>query len=346
MTRMLVVALLALLASGIGSRVNADPLDPITINADVRNESGDPLEGIPLVLVSSAGDVAGAVTNAQGRAVLAGSIPSGDRVVCVRVSGGGDDEFPQEQRAALLQRMRSLFREKCIRQDWTLSRDPAQAGYTLSITANPCVAVSGRTGTEEALVSGTVATSGVVSIEIQHQQPGWFRTRVERSRDTIVFISAQRRIIPVPILGTQLESDLDLGLVAYTPSSEAGDLSCAFIGSADFFRRTSLLQAPGITFVGTNGQVYTASAKIVPGEQPREYLQQPFSLTIPPGEYYVAPASFTATAAQIALIDAVRRGDDLTNSGVPKVTTIAGQTVNIEVDLAAAYAACHNLRRP
>jgi hypothetical protein len=98
-------------------------------------------------------------------------------------------------------------------------------------------------------------------------------------------------------------------------------------------------QMPGISLLATSGEIcFTGlAAPSTTGE-----IRETFDL--PPGTYWLLPCPLLLDGFQVGLLDAIASGADLTNCGVPKVTAVAGQTVDVQVDLMAAYRALHNLR--
>jgi hypothetical protein len=92
----------------------------------------------------------------------------------------------------------------------------------------------------------------------------------------------------------------------------------------------------------------------MPGEYPEyrrdaDYAKIPTKVgeyySVPAGTYYMAAGRFTRTNEQVAIIEGLKQGLDLSAMGVPKVTLTAGVVNKFELDSLAAVNAARVVMR-
>lgn len=325
----------------------------VSVEVSVTASDGAPVVSLPLVLRASNGVRAGAVTGVDGRAILVAEVPATDLAVGVRVStsndvdASGEDVFTTPNQQTLLDSTVEYLRTHCTKWDHTTVLQPGVTNYALAITVGDCVRVQGTVQPPKDVGGPPVASSTTICAVRPERVEGHFGIFVQKGRDNRLLIirSDQDEVKLRSIAAAEVQGDLDLGAIVFETPTRDATIQATVTQFQQYRHLIGFPDIQGLTYVRVgDGSIWTQRGKLVKVDGVLGATLQP--LQLPAGTYYIAPGWCSGSAIQFALIDAVRRGDDLTNSGVPKVTAVAGQTVNIEVDLAAAYAACHNLRRP
>jgi hypothetical protein len=332
---------------GLATTSCAQSTRTLSVNITVLGVDGSALQDVPLVMETSVAQAAVGVTGADGHVVLTGEVPLADRIVGVRLSAGGEDGIVPSEQERLLSRMRTLLMEMCFLCDYTVELVPGQSSYSISIAGKACVELSGTVSGDEILEHDIGAISRVFVPRPLDAEKSRFLMRAQRDSMDTAFVIGGNNVLTLSLLPADTAASGELPEITVASVPRNATVSLVLTGGQSLRRAATFHHPPGVTLVSEGGdRIWTFDCR-VEGDvrtEPQWILSEP--VTVPAGTYYIASGLAVGLPGQRALIDAVRRGDDLTNSGVPKVTAVAGQTVSIEVDLAAAYAACHNLRRP
>lgn len=323
----------------------------VSLEVSLTNAAGEPVASLPIVLRASSGVLAGAVTDQEGHATINADVPQSDSVVGVRLGVGADNGpngkpiFISPDSQTIRFGAIEFWKAHCARWDRTVVLEPGTTNYSVTGVIGDCVQVFGTVTPSDELGDPPVVFSRAFTARALEEEGNGFRGFVQKASDDIAFIIRKNQVLLRPIAASQTGADIDLGVVDFGSAMVDSTVHATVTNLVTYHHLIGFPDLGGVTLVQVQGgSVWTQCGKLTFVNGNLNSILQP--IAIPAGTYYIAPGWCTGTELQKALIDAVRRGDDLTNSGVPQVTAIAGQTANIEVDLAAAYAACHNLRRP
>ncbi len=130
------------------------------------------------------------------------------------------------------------------------------------------------------------------------------------------------------------QEDVDLGIVELTPEVESACSLNALLTGFLALEKWSEPYQPGLTLVSTDGSLIVTRAmasvegpyRLPDGECPR----------FPAGTFYIAPGKFLGRTAQVALIERVVAGEDLSKTAIPRVTLVPEHESQMKIDLAQA----------
>lgn len=318
---------------------------PITIEATVR-VNGVPRQGIGVIARTSDGDVVAVVTDVGGEASLVFTPPATDRVVTVVLSYGNHAIFTNEQRAVINWNPATWLDGNCVMFQQHILLVPGTTQYTVAVDAAPCVRIRGRVVSVEgiaheaiAIVAGCSKAINSVGLEFVAVAPAGSAARL--------FVATNDAVHVVPLTSQQTTGDVVLPDVVQVPDVATGScrVSLTPAGWNTFYDQSGGDVSADITLIRTDG------TRVADGEILSQILpsgaRAPVALIdrLPPGEYFVIPGS-SYTPDALALLDAIARGDDLSQSGIPRVTIVANQTVEVDLDMPVVHKILFNMRKP
>ncbi len=333
-------AFVALSSSLLAQGACAQTTRHITVNATVQTSTGQPLENVPVMFLEPS-DRPVAKTNAQGLATLQGDITQSASEITVDVFGGGDDRLGSfSEQLTLTRSMKTLFEQYWFDSYTSVSLVAGQTECSVTITAWPTVQVSGTIVNQEnepmpelllkadfsAALGGTNAV-GVFTL-----------AGVRQGTETQLFILRHGfSVIPIRVPASQTQSNTNLGQITLPTFATTAQFRATLTNLGPWGQTQESRLVGGLTLVAADGSIlFTELAAPFGGPQTSRRLRTD-PLSLPPGDYYIAPGFFAAGRVQVALVRACEQGMDLTATGIPKVTLVEGQTVDATVDLLAAY---------
>lgn len=311
----------------------------ITVQATVQTSTGQPLENVPLTLLEAAGRPV-AKTDPEGRATLVGDVPQEAAVVTIHVFGGGDDRFGSTaQQLALAKRMKSVQKQFFFDEFSNVALVGNQPEYSVVIVAWPVIAVSGALVTDTGQAEPEVVSCDASgSFTIADAQGAFSLHGVKRGTAIRLFLHGPAFAITPMRFSSQLtNNDVSIGQIVLVPYATTSQFRARLTNVSPWITIQESKLVPGLTLISANGSILftEASQFYEAGQQEIRLRTDPLSL--PPGDYYVAPGVFARGRVQLALLRAREQGMNLAGTGIPKVTLVAGQAVDVDVDLLAAY---------
>jgi hypothetical protein len=318
---------------------------PITVEATVH-VGGTPKQGVGVIARTSEGDAVAAITDAEGEATIVFTPPPADRVVTAVLSYGNHAIFTNEQRAVMNWSPATWLEGNCVMFQQHILLVPGTAQFSVAFDAVPCARIRGRVVTVDgiaqealAVVAGCSKAINSVGLEFVAVAPTGSAARL--------FVATNDAVHVVPLTPQQTTGDVVLPDIVQIPDVATGSCRVAVTpaGWTAFFDQSGGDVSADTTLIRTDG------ARVADGEVLSQILpsgeRAPVALIdrVPPGEYFlIAGSSYTPDA--LALLDAISRGDDLSQSGIPRVTIVANQTIEATLDMPAVHKILFNMRRP
>lgn len=322
----------------------------VAVDITVRDEAGQPLENVPLEILSSTKTRFG-FTDADGALAMSVEITEGDEFICAWLHDGFRYEY-HEIDIVLAGEMYQSYREQYhFRKGYFIPVIPGQKTYSLNITAHDIVHVTGNV-----LPPGLREQWFPKSVFIDSRDGLWFgvvdpvnefEIPVRRRADTELFISMDHspRLHSVPLTAGQTIEDVNIGEFVVPPLR--ADATAQIImqnaqgqwlpgGVGPLWLGVTLISEGGSIILGylarhDDGFVVGNPDSAVDPDMPPE---------LPAATYFVAPGvvSTRDDSIHMLLLDAIRAGQfaQLEAAGVPKLTAIAGQTTEFTFDAAMA----------
>lgn len=326
----------------VSTEAHAQATRTITVEVTVQTSTGLPLEDVPLMLLGPA-DRPVAKTEGDGRATLTGEVPLSDSSVSVRVHGGGDDRLGStEQQLALALRMKALEEQYWIEQYTRIMLDELQQMYLVTVTAHPAVRVSGVVADQSGgpLAELVITSDMSEALDVTDGQGTFSLAGVRRGWPNCLFVLCHGwSVVPLRLTAEQTQADVDLGQIVLPDYERTAFFRARLSNSIEWREIQESGLIAGVTLVAADGSIMFTEVAYRSPANPDELRLRTDPLALPPGEYYIAPGSFATGRVQVALLRAREQGMDLTGTGIPKVTLVEGQTVDVDVDLLATYLA-------
>lgn len=315
----------------------------ITVNATVLNAAGQPLDGVPLLVVTERDSFFGR-TDSAGASSIQASVLDTENKIAVTFAITGDPTGTAEQVDADIARYTEVVGLEAFPDEVPLPIDPNTTIYAVQLQGRPAIHVSGRIvdGSGQP-VRGAVNVLGQASKPVFVGANGAFTLQgVPRGDAVDLMLSLVRSNIvhPVRLEASATQSDVQLGDVQLAvPSGMATTITmlnrqAVAGGLEDLSDSVTAMAADGTLvgfyFVNSNGMAGSASGAATP-------------VTLPAGTYYICPGNLDAQETPRRLWRAIRAGQDLTNSGVPGLVVTEGTPASITFDAAAAVAAVRAL---
>lgn len=334
----LVVATGMLVSTSIGGTALAATL---TLRVQVLDQNGAPMAGVPLSACTSLGVGPCRPTDVQGRCDLTLDSPPGDRAVVVQIQstrvdcGSGDEDAIWRERFGL------LADAVCIEYERTIAIAEGVAAYdVLFRLKGPAVAFG--TAVEAGVPVGVLVHGPCFPGVVGTDEGAWSITVPRGERSKVYLAPRSGVVVPVSVDATAGAESISMGAVDVSAAPHDATARVVTTQYDAWFQAVALDASPGVSLIAEDGsRVRTIRGSFDPPGTP---TMRPCDFEVPHGAYFVVPGRWGGAGWQAALLDAIAAGADLTNSGVPKVTAVEGQTVEIQVDLMAAYRALHNLR--
>lgn len=342
--RMLSVALVSLILSADNAAARETRL--ITVTCAARDQGGEPLLNLPIVLESSAGAVATGTTNSDGVAVLSGAVPVADPVVGIATSGGDLLGLSEDERDTLLGTNIPRFLHSCFEMEYTIDLDPSVADYSIEIAAQGCVSISLSSVDQAGTPILCAACSSIAEPEESRMAAATaFVLRTAHARPGFVYLTSTQRASLLRVSQAQSATDIDLGAVTLGPRTNSGTLTITTTRVGELIAALRQFYFAGFVLVSMDGtDLYPVDREFLrDGEG--NYVLRALSVPVPAGTFYVVPTGFLGPAWARALLDAIAAEADLTNSGVPTVTIEPNGSASVSIDVMAAYQALFRLRR-
>lgn len=364
------VVLLSCLAAGLAA---ADGSRDITVSLSIRTWDKGPVEGWGMYLHSSKGDVF-AETDATGVAVFHAEIGEADQRVSINVDrvvdrvrtteAGGN----QPATNTMLRTQYYFPYFNILNYDVFVDVKPGQSEYRVELVAQPAVTVKAlivdsnrevpvNTGlvykqdaSENLMYSGVSRGGQLTASGLPKGQPNE------------VYLWVPPFVYPMSLTAEQTADDVDLGkvLIDYRYNEPAGNnvkrtqprdatsLKLIDFKTSGFVEARSLLSprlgAYGLLLISTDASVIVSlegDDSHAPGYDLANHKEMP---DIPAAQYYALPGKFWARDFQVAALNAVRAGRDLTEWGIPKLTIEGGdRPQQFDFDAAAAAQAVQKM---
>lgn len=347
LTRAIYLCVYTLVALGAVPQALAQPTREISVTITAHTHDGQPLADIPIQLLNTPDRPAGK-TDANGLLTLAATVPTDTMKVTAWVFGGGGKAFESDESLRLIHRMKLLVEGVCIERYNDVPLLPGVDAYQSEVIAWPGVSVSGvveEAGTGP--VAGTLIQSDGPMWPALAVQDGSFTLRgLRQGEPALLYVSSRWAMHVFDLSAENAVEGFDLGNIVVPPVPTVSGTMSGTMTGVDKWRQLDErgTGSPGFALVAADGSyVYDIRPFRRTSEDPIEYAieytPQNAPYWAPVGEFYIVPGYMTHSREVTALIKALRSGQDLTASAIPRVTIQAGQNTELTVNLAEALLA-------
>lgn len=317
--------------------------DPATLQVSAKAPDGSPLNNIVLDAYATGSQVV-AVTDEKGMATIRLDVPATDITMTIEITGGAALNADRATQAMLSNRLVALVEQFYLPR---ITQVPVQAGvaeYEVTIAAQPGATIHGALVLpKDASVAPPCAVWGAWSA---------YSPKVQGPQNTLEF---QLRGAPfgedlVLIVGCEIApggagSILLIPAQQVQPDGAVGSVDVPPLPPADcsprFQLTDNLAQWQAMAGIGDDGlwglllisedgsRMYNCAA----GSQ-TDLMCDP--MPVAAGSYYIVPGVFTLCREQLLMLNALRKGQDLSNTNIPRITLAAGFDGVIQLDLVQA----------
>lgn len=305
----------------------------VQVEVTVR-KNGEPFAGVPLALDSKARDSRRyAVTSEQGTATAQVNVPVADARVRARL--GRPFRAPDETikaRTASLEAAFLMLRQYTFRDAYIASVDPSENRVAITIDVSDALTATFALERDGQPFMGQYfafapprspyaikRADGVV--EVGGLEPN--------TPATVYVVADNGTIVRVPI--PALAQSTTLPPVTIPRRSDDAQVSVTALNQ-NKLDGTFESSAPGITLVSLEGSCIVSFADQKVDRDGQAYGELP---KVPAGTYWVAPLMFMSREAQVRLIERVVAGEDLTASGIPRLTATVDGVAELTFDAVA-----------
>jgi len=328
------------------ARTFAEPLRPITVSVQVLTTTDTPVSDIPVLLVSSLGDVSGGASDNDGRVTIQGSVPVSDRVFGLLVSGGGDSVLSDADKNRLMGRMRVWVRAHCIQAERTIALVEGQDQYSVVLRVYECSTLTGRAVDSDGAAQIAIVANPWTLVEPE-EPSNPFTVRVPRGVASCLLIGTAQAMRFLRLTANQTATDGNLGDVAVPAPIEIGVIQVTATSFDQYAISNDLREVPGVTLLSLDGSsIVGANGRSTKDSVTGVRTVQISPVSVPTGTFYVLPGIFSGEATHRAVLDAIERNDAAALSVLPSVQVQSGGTTNVTIDFTAVHRAMFNMRQP
>lgn len=329
------------MALGVGRPADSDTR-PVAVSVTVLRD-GQPFVGVPIIIrAKTVQDEFYGTTADGGTALIQVQVPV-EGTCDLQIKAGQPPPGPTESLSAFRARrepLRTMLNEYTFRLK-KASVGPQEAAVAVRMEVTTAISTrfvlqrAGQAFRDRKGVSGpTISRSYCIEIDAENVVVHSIKPLEEAA--VYVKYGENMGTIRRVSIGPRLE-DVDLGVVEVPPEADRiCSLNAQVSGRSGVEKWFESFQ-DGLTLVSTDGSLILTQVTAL-GEGPCRMLDGSLP-RFPPGTYYIAPGLFMARTAQVALIERVVAGEDLSASGIPRVTLVANQETATTIDLAQAEAA-------
>lgn len=341
------VAILCVLAarpSGAGETARAVP---VTVNVTALHGDGTPFPDLWLVLLADNPDADPgewiAKTDAVGVAHFTVEPPAESRNLFVKVAGLGSSQLaPIEDRQSVRRQHTQVLPNYSFSAFLTIPLADGVTEYAATLTMYESVRVSAQLVDEagQPLAGGIMVQINNVGMDADmHSEDESDPLSIGGIRkggtaEIAIYGPSSPKPLVVRLEPHQTLENVDLGQVHVPPYGHGeAPVRITLTGRDRLLTRAVEWLDSSVTLIAADGQSSYFFAVVdnrVMGTRADNGI-----VRIDPGTYYVAPGMLIASRADL-LRKLVLNGVDVDAAGVPKITAVAGQEVQMEVDIAAA----------